>query len=99
MKEQSGFMKLIILIIIVVFILSYFGINLRSIVNNEDFQNNLNYVWGGVKYVWHTYLANPAKYLWYNIFIDLLWDSFVENMQRIKQGQDIEMIENMPRIK
>jgi len=64
MKNQTGFIKLIILIIIVIFILSYFGINLRSIVDSETFQNNLNYAWESVKYVWHTYLADPARYLW-----------------------------------
>ncbi|MBI4692222.1 MAG: hypothetical protein HY773_02145 [Candidatus Terrybacteria bacterium] len=96
MANQSGFIKFIILIIILLIVLSYFGINIRSLFESDLFKNNFNYVWGGVKYVWETYLLGPVKYLWNNIFIDLLWNSFIENMDRIRQGKSPEMIENAP---
>lgn len=64
MKNQKGLIKIIILIIIFLLVLSYLGINLRSIIEGEPFQNNWNYVWGGIKYVWQSYLSSPAKYLW-----------------------------------
>lgn len=76
--------------------MSYFGINIRSIFESDLFKSNFNYVWGGVKYVWETYLVGPASYLWNDIFIDLIWNSFIENMNRIKQGKFPEMIENAP---
>ncbi|MBU3925745.1 hypothetical protein KJ763_01060 [Patescibacteria group bacterium] len=98
MNQQGGLIKLIILIIVVIFILSYLGISLRSIIEGESFQSNWNYVWEGTKNVWNEYLSNPAKYLWYNIFIDLIWESFIDNMERIKVGQEIESIENAPQM-
>jgi len=96
MANQSGFIKYIILIIILIIILSYFGINIKSIFESDLFKNNFNYIFGGVKYVWEAYLARPVKYFWNNIFIDLLWNSFIENINRIKQGKSPEMIENAP---
>ena len=86
-KNQQGFIKFILIIIIAIIILSYFGFNLRAIVEAPETQGNLGYVWGGVAYVWNTWLVEPASYLWNDIFIDLLWDSFVDNMERIKSGE------------
>ena len=88
--------KYIIIIIIIIAVLSYFGISIRSVFESNLFKNNFNYIWGGVKYVWETYLVGPASYLWNDIFIDLIWNSFIENMKRIKEGNSPEMIENAP---
>jgi len=43
-------------------------------------------VWGGVIYVWNAYIAGPFDYLWNDIFIDLIWSAFIENMEIIKGG-------------
>ncbi len=96
---QEGLIKIIIIIIIFLLVLSYLGINLRSIIESESFQNNWNYAREGVKYIWQSYLSNPAKYLWYNVFIDLIWESFIDNMERIKDGQELKVIENAPQMK
>ncbi len=86
-------LKLIIIIIILIAALSYFGISIRSVVESDLFQSNFSYIWNWVKHIWNNYLIGPAKYLWYDVIVNLLWDSFVENMNRIKNGRDIEMIE------
>lgn len=99
MQKQEGIIKIIILIIILLLVLSYLGISIRSIIEGESFQDNWNYAWGGVKQVWQKYLAGPAKYLWHNVFIDLIWESFIDNMERIKNGQELKVIENAPQMK
>jgi hypothetical protein len=98
MIYQTGLIKIIVIIIILIGILSYFGISVKSIVENDVFQKNIDYVLNWVKYIWNTYLVGPARYLWNDIFIDLLWNSFIENMQRIKEGRNLEIIENAPRV-
>ena len=88
-NDNRGLVKWIFIIIIAIIILSYFGFDLRSIVEAEGTQNNLNYVWGGVVTVWDDYLSTPILYFWQNIFLNLIWSAFVENMETIKSGGPI----------
>lgn len=80
-------LRLVILIIIIIAVLSYFGFNLKNFFESDIVRNNFGYAWNFVKYVWETFLARPAKYLWNDVFINLIWDSFIENLQRFKAGQ------------
>lgn len=89
-QDQRGLINWIIIIIIAIVVLSYFGFDIRAIVEDDDTQNNIGYVWGGVVYVWEHYLMGPLGYLWNDVFIDLIWDSFVENMERIKGSGEIQ---------
>jgi len=90
---NRGLIKFIVLIIIAIVILSYFGFNLREIVESPESQGNLGYVWGLVVSVWDNYLARPLRYLWNDIFVDILWAGFISNMERLRDGQptDIEL--------
>lgn len=95
-NKQSGFFKLIILIIIAVIALGYFGFDLREIVNSPKVQDNLQYSWSIVTFVWFTYLSEPAKYIWNDVFIRLLWDNFIINMDRLKNNQATTLEEMAP---
>ena len=97
-NKQSGFIKFIVIVIIAIIILSYFGFDLRAIVEAPGTQGNLGYVWGLVSDVWNNYLVGPISYLWNDIFIDLLWDSFVENLERIKGGEATTITELAPEV-
>ena len=96
LNKESGFVKLIITIIIAIIILSYFGFDLRAVIESPGTQGNLGYVWGIVVSVWDTYLSNPVSYIWNDIFIDLFWDTFVENMNRLKNGEATTIEELTP---
>lgn len=96
MNNQGGFIKIIILIVVIILILGYFDISVRSIVEKESVRNNFAYVWNFVKGVWSKYLAGPASYFWNDFVVDLLWESFINNLERIKGGQDTTMIEGAP---
>lgn len=95
-NKQSGFIKLVLIIIIAIIILSYFGFNLRAIVESPETQGNLGYVWGLLVGTWDNYLAKPVLYLWNDIFIDLMWNSFVDNLERIKAGDPSTIEELAP---
>lgn len=45
-NKQGGFIKLILIVIAVIIALSYFGFNLRAIVEAPATQDNLGYAWG-----------------------------------------------------
>ena len=44
-NSQAGIIKLIVLIIVIVLILSYLGINIKTIAESEAGQANFAYVW------------------------------------------------------
>lgn len=83
--------KYIVLGLIIILALSYFGYDLQSIVESPAAQKNLDYTWGGIAYVWNTYLAGPVKYFWNNIFINLLWNSFLHNLGKVNSGAPTEL--------
>lgn len=64
-KEKSGgLIKMIIVIIIAILILSYFGIDLKNFINSDQVQKNLGYAWGIVVKIW-------------DLFIDYIWHPIV----------------------
>ncbi|MEI6528237.1 MAG: hypothetical protein WCO10_01020 [bacterium] len=75
--SQRGFIKMIIIVIIAIIILSWYGLDLKKVVESEGVQTNLNYVWNGIVYFWNHYLAAPAAYLW-DIFITYAWTPFLK---------------------
>lgn len=85
-------MKYILLFIGLVIILSYFNVDLRSIVEAPQTQKNIAYmtevgqkVWEGfLKPIWDNYLSEPVLYFWQNIFVDILWRTFTESIDILK---------------
>jgi len=80
-QNNRGLVKLILVILIGVVALSYFGFNLRAIVEAPQTQENLSYVWGLVTTVWNNYLAKPALYLWREVFVDLIWERVISRLK------------------
>jgi len=84
---ERGLIKWIILIVVALLILSYFGFNLRNLVNAPTTQDNFGYVASTTVTVWNSYLAKPAGYLWNDIFINLIWDPALQNLENMKEGK------------
>ncbi len=68
-NNQAGFIKGIILIIIAIALLSYFGINLKEI-------------WEFILKVWHKLLETPFKMVWDFIIIKI-WTPFLESINSL----------------
>ncbi len=85
---MNGFIRIrtILLIILGILILSYLSFDLQTFIESPQTQSNLGYVWSGVIYVWDQWLETPLTYFWNDIFIDLLWNSFIGNLQSIQGG-------------
>ena len=99
MKQQNrGLIGILLTIIIAILIISYFNINLQSLVEKPTTQQNVTYVTNAGTSVWNTYLSKPADYLWNTVFVNLLWNSFIDNMTRIKNGQPTTLQQNPPTI-
>ncbi len=96
-NQGFGLIGFIIILIIALIVLGYFGISIKSVIQKQPVQDNLSYAWQTAKYVWVTYLSGPANFVW-NIFYNYLWLSFIENAQRIKDGKFPTFIENQPKL-
>lgn len=92
-KKQGGIsiMGILILAVVLILVLSYFNISLRAVVESPTGQDNIGYVGGGTRNLWTTYLAGPASYLWNDVWINIFWQGFINNMERIRDGQPTDM--------
>lgn len=63
-NNNEGIIKLIVLAVVAILILSYFRVDLRSVVQNETFQKNIFYLENGIKNVWNNFIDGPVAFLW-----------------------------------
>lgn len=78
---------ILLLGIILIVVLSYFKISLKSIVESPETQSNFSYVSGAGKSLWNDYLKKPASYLWNDVFLAIFWKSFISNMENIRDNK------------
>ncbi|MFC1595025.1 hypothetical protein ACFL3E_01195 [Patescibacteria group bacterium] len=81
---NQGFMKLIIIMILLIVILSMLGVNLASLINNKTLQENFSFTWNWTKYVWNEYLQEPAGYLW-GIFVENVWEPSLDTLKGFRE--------------
>ncbi len=74
--REAGFIKLIIIIVVALIVLGYFGFDLQKIIDSPTVHKNLVYMKDLVVGVYENYLARPVSYLW-NLFIRLVWSKVV----------------------
>ncbi|MCM2339172.1 MAG: hypothetical protein NDI62_01820 [Burkholderiales bacterium] len=88
-KENKGIslIGILILCFILILVLSYFNISVKKVVESPVAQENITYVGGGSVSFWNKYLKQPASYLWNDVFVDIFWKSFINNMERIRDGK------------
>lgn len=86
-NPQGGLIKTIVLVVIALLILSYLGFNLRALVTSPTTTDNFGYVKEATLYVWNNWLKKPADYLWNKIFIPLIWEPAIDNLTKMKNGE------------
>lgn len=86
-KAGMSILGAIVLGILIILVLSYFNISVKAVVESPTGQENINYVGEGLKNFWNKYLAGPAEYLWHDVWVDIFWHGFIDNMERIRDGK------------
>jgi len=81
---------IIILSIILILVLSYFGFDLKSLIESPKVQENFDYVGGVVKNVWNDFLKKPTLYVWNNIF--------VKTFESLKNSDSLKLEELAPQL-
>jgi hypothetical protein len=75
-NKEQGLIKMIILIVIAIAILSYYGVDIKDFFTSPQFQKNFGYVTEFIGDTWTTYLAEPAGRVW-DIWVSYVWKPFV----------------------
>lgn len=97
-SNERGFIRTIIIIVIALLILSYFGLNIRDIVNSPAGKDNFTYTQEVMIKVWNNYLKKPVTYLWNDIFLDLIWEPAIENLKKLRDGEPHDIQADAPTI-
>ncbi len=97
---QSGLsvLGIILLLAVGIVVLGYFNVSIKDVLQKPTVVENTNFVKNSVENLWQKYLSTPVLYIWNNIFSDLLWGSFVENMKQIKNEQPTWYEQNAPQV-
>lgn len=96
-EGQRGIIKTIIIIVIAIVIISYFGFDLKRIIESPQTQRNFGYVKDAVVTVWNRYLEEPVVYLWNDVFKKLIWSTSVDALKDIKNGDQTILEKNSPK--
>ena len=86
-NKQAGLIKMIIIIVIAIAILSWYGVDIKEFFTSPQAQKNFGYVWNIIKDVWTNYLAGPAQKAW-EFWLTYAWGPFTEKL-KLKQHTDI----------
>lgn len=81
-NKQGGFIKWIIIIVVALIILGYYGFDIRKAIEAPTTQNNLTYVQQIVANIWNHYLKAPVTYIWNEFFIHFIWNPLMDHMKR-----------------
>ncbi|MEK7579068.1 MAG: hypothetical protein AAB460_00860 [Patescibacteria group bacterium] len=85
MNARRGFLQIILIIVIALIAIGYFGLNIREILSSPNVQDNLAYAWELKVHVWQTYLAGPASWVYEHI-LKFLWQLFLDGLGDIQNG-------------
>ncbi len=98
MTNNRGFIKWIIIIVVALLILSYYGFSLRTLVDSPVTQDNIHYVATTTVTIWDKYFKKPATYIWDDVFVSLIWTPAIDNLTKIKNGEPTNIASSSPKL-
>lgn len=84
-NSREGFIRIILLIVIGLIVLGFFGINLKDVLASPVVKENLSYAWDLAKELWDTWLRTPVMWVWDHI-LRFFWDLFWEGLEGLRNG-------------
>lgn len=73
-STHQGFIKIIIIFILVIATLAYFNVDIASIIESKPVQA----IWSFTKTVWNNFVAPATEYVWNNILHDFIYENVVD---------------------
>lgn len=97
-QEGISILGILVLGFILILVLSFFNISIKGVVESPTGQENINYVEDTSKGFWDKYLKDPVSYLWNDVWVDIFWQGFINNMERIRDGKPTDFDEAAPNV-
>ncbi|MEX2052186.1 MAG: hypothetical protein WD991_00630 [Candidatus Paceibacterota bacterium] len=97
-KRGISILGVLVLGVIIILVLSYFDISVKSVAESPTGQENFSYVGGVSRNLWNDYFREPLSYLWNEIWIELFWEPFVDNMERLRDGKPTDIELSLPTV-
>jgi hypothetical protein len=72
MNKEKGFIKWILLIVIALIILGYYGFDVRKAIDAPTTQSNLNWFKETCLWIWDHILRWPAEFVWNSVILPLI---------------------------
>lgn len=79
----KGFIKDIIIIVIAVLLLNYFGFDVKEWLDKPEVKEQIFAVWDFIKNIWINYVKGPADYLWNTIIIGVVWEFILNIIDKV----------------
>ena len=80
-NKQGGFLNWIILILIILIILGYYGFDVRKALEKPETRQNISYVTEKVIFVWEKKKKKPTTYLGKDILLDRVITPLLESIK------------------
>lgn len=71
-NKQRGIIKMIILIIITIAILSWYGVDIKNFFTSPLVKKNFSYIWNFISDIWNNYIGVFLHKVW-QIWLDYVW--------------------------
>lgn len=98
-KRGISILGILLLGVIIILVLSYFKVSVKDVVESDTGQENINYVKEGTQSFWDKYLSEPADYLLNDVWVNIFWKGFINNMERIRDGKPTDYEEAADNLK
>ncbi len=87
--KQGGFIRFVIMLVVVLLILSFFGFDLKGFIESPTVQHNFEYVKESSVYVWNSYLSKPVLLVWNSFIVSFLYKAFNDGLERLREGKSL----------
>ncbi|MDP3996762.1 MAG: hypothetical protein Q8P86_03670 [bacterium] len=85
-NRRGGFIRWIVLLVIILFILAYSGFDLKELVSSPKIKSAFWHTWDFLKLIWSDYIVLGALWLWNDFIVGILWQDIVlPIIDKIKQ--------------
>lgn len=85
--EQSGLIKMVIIIVIALVALSYLGFDVKEVVESPQTKKNATYVKDIGVMIWQKYLKTPATYV-YRAFKEFVFGPIIRNIKERSKAME-----------
>jgi len=80
-QKQGGFIKMIVIFILIIATLAYFNIDISKIIESKPVQA----IWSFTQTVWTNFVAPAGEYVWNTVLRDFIFENVVDFFQTAEE--------------